>query len=110
MVRASDDFFPRDPVTHTIHIAAVAYNSVFLGEFMQPDWDMFHSDHPAAHYHASARAISGGPIYVSDAPGNHDFHLLRKLVLPDGSILRPRLPGRPTLDCLFNDPTRDGIR
>jgi len=64
IVRASDDFYPRDPVSHTIHIAAVAYNSVFLGEFMQPDWDMFHSDHPAGEYHGSARAISGGPIYV----------------------------------------------
>lgn len=64
VIRASDDFYPRDPVSHTIHIASVAYNSVFLGEFMQPDWDMFHSVHPAAEYHASARAISGGPLYV----------------------------------------------
>ncbi|KAJ8753120.1 hypothetical protein K2173_017672 [Erythroxylum novogranatense] len=108
MVRASDDFFPRDPVSHTIHITAVAYNSVFLGEFMQPDWDMFHSVHPAAEYHASARAISGGPVYVSDAPGKHNFELLKKLVLPDGSILRALLPGRPTRDSLFNDPARDG--
>ena len=64
MVRASDDFYPRDPLSHTIHIASVAYNSVFLGEFMITDWDMFHSLHPAAEYHASARAISGGPVYV----------------------------------------------
>jgi len=64
VVRASDDFFPRDPVSHTIHIAAVAYNSVFLGEFMLPDWDMFHSLHLAGEYHGSARAISGGPVYV----------------------------------------------
>lgn len=110
IVRASDDFYPRDPVSHTIHIAAVAYNSVFLGEIMLPDWDMFHSLHPAAEYHGSARAISGGPVYVSDAPGKHNFELLRKLVLPDGSILRPRLPGRPTKDCLFSDPSRDGVR
>lgn len=109
IVRASDDFFPRDPVSHTIHIASVAYNSVFLGEFMLPDWDMFHSLHPAAEYHASARAISGGPIYVSDAPGSHNFELLRKMVLPDGSILRACLPGRPTRDCLFSDPARDGV-
>ncbi|KDP30249.1 hypothetical protein JCGZ_17031 [Jatropha curcas] len=109
VVRASDDFFPRDPVSHTIHIAAVSYNSVFLGEFMLPDWDMFHSVHPAAEYHASARAISGGPVYVSDEPGKHDFNVLKKLVLPDGSILRARLPGRPTRDCLFTDPSRDGI-
>ncbi|CAI9114718.1 OLC1v1015504C5 [Oldenlandia corymbosa var. corymbosa] len=109
IVRASDDFYPRDPVSHTIHIAAVAYNSVFLGEIMQPDWDMFHSLHPAAEYHGSARAISGGPLYVSDAPGKHNFDILKKLVLPDGSILRARLPGRPTKDCLFSDPARDGL-
>lgn len=47
---------------------------------------------------------------TSDMPGKHDFELLRKLVLPDGSILRARLPGRPTKDCLFTDPTRDEIR
>ncbi|KAL5985742.1 putative galactinol--sucrose galactosyltransferase 6 [Asimina triloba] len=109
VVRASDDFFPRDPVSHTIHIAAVVYNSLFLGEFMQPDWDMFHSRHPAGEYHASARAISGGPVYVSDKPGEHNFELLKKLVLPDGSILRALLPGRPTQDCLFADPSRDGV-
>lgn len=74
---------------------------------MQPDWDMFHSLHPAAEYHAAARAIGGCPIYVSDKPGNHNFDLLRKLVLPDGSVLRAQLPGRPTRDSLFVDPARD---
>ena len=43
----------------------------------------------------------------SDKPGNHKFDLLRKLVLPDGSVLRAKLPGRPTRDCLFADPARD---
>lgn len=42
VVRASDDFYPHDPASHTIHISSVAYNSLFLGEFMQTDWDMFH--------------------------------------------------------------------
>lgn len=109
LVRASDDFYPHDPASHTIHISSVAYNTVFLGEFMQPDWDMFHSLHPAADYHAAARAVGGCPIYVSDKPGNHNFELLKKLVLPDGSVLRAKLPGRPTRDCLFVDPARDGI-
>ncbi|XP_057983468.1 probable galactinol--sucrose galactosyltransferase 1 [Malania oleifera] len=108
VIRASDDFWPRDPASHTIHIASVAYNTVFLGEFMQPDWDMFHSLHPMAEYHGAARAVGGCAIYVSDKPGHHDFDLLKKLVLPDGSILRAKLPGRPTRDCLFSDPARDG--
>ncbi|XP_010554842.1 PREDICTED: probable galactinol--sucrose galactosyltransferase 2 [Tarenaya hassleriana] len=109
VVRASDDFYPRDPASHTIHISSVAYNTLFLGEFMQPDWDMFQSLHPAAEYHAAARAVGGCAIYVSDKPGNHNFELLRKLVLPDGSVLPAQLPGRPTRDCLFADPARDGI-
>ncbi|XP_058072563.1 probable galactinol--sucrose galactosyltransferase 2 isoform X2 [Magnolia sinica] len=108
IVRASDDFYPRDPASHTIHISSVAYNTLFLGEFMQPDWDMFHSLHPAAEYHGAARAVGGCPIYVSDKPGNHNFELLKKLVLPDGSVLRAQLPGRPTRDSLFADPARDG--
>lgn len=108
VIRASDDYWPRDPASHTIHIASVAYNTIFLGEFMQPDWDMFHSLHPMAEYHGAARAVGGCAIYVSDKPGHHDFNLLKKLVLPDGSILRAKLPGRPTRDCLFSDPARDG--
>ncbi|KAB2604163.1 galactinol--sucrose galactosyltransferase 2 [Pyrus ussuriensis x Pyrus communis] len=103
VVRASDDFYPRDPASHTIHISSVAYNTLFLGEFMQPDWDMFHVIlHPAAEYHGAARALGGCAIYVGVLmPGNHNFDLLRKLVLPDGSVLRAKLPGRPTLDCLL---------
>ncbi|CAI5479866.1 unnamed protein product [Closterium sp. Yama58-4] len=107
VVRASDDFWPTDPASHTVHIVSVAYNSLFLGEFMQPDWDMFHSLHPAAEFHAAARAVGGCAVYVSDKPGQHDFGVLRKLVLPDGSVLRAKLPGRPTRDCLFADPARD---
>ena len=57
--------------------------------------------------HAAARAISGGSVYVSDFPGIHDYDILRQLVLPDGTILRGLLPGRPTRSCLFNDVLRD---
>lgn len=46
-------------------------------------------------------------MYVSDKPGQHDFGILKQLVLSDGSVLRGLLPGRPTLDCLFLDPLRD---
>lgn len=28
----------------------------------------------------------------SDKPGQHDFNVLKKLVLPDGSVLRARYP------------------
>lgn len=74
---------------------------------MQADWDMFHSQHPAALLHATARAVSGGGVYVSDKPGHHDFDLLKRLVLPGGSVLRAKLPARPTKDILFKDVLKD---
>ncbi len=52
--------------------------------------------------------MSGGPVYVSDRPGKHDFDLLKRVVLPDGSVLLCSQPGRPTVDCIFADPMRDG--
>lgn len=108
IARASDDFYPRRPSSHSVHLVNVAYNSLFIGEICLPDWDMFHSKHESAGLHAAARAIGGCPVYVSDAPGQHDASLLKRLVLPDGSVLRAKLPGRPTRDCLFCDVGKDG--
>jgi raffinose synthase len=79
-----------------------------MGNFIHPDWDMFQSTHPCAEFHAASRAISGGPIYVSDAVGKHNFPLLKRLALPDGSILRCEYHALPTRDCLFEDPLHDG--
>ncbi|KAI8529106.1 hypothetical protein RHMOL_Rhmol12G0200300 [Rhododendron molle] len=106
--RASEDFMPNEPTFQTLHIASVAFNSLLLGEIVVPDWDMFHSNHSTADFHGAARAIGGCAIYVSDKPGEHDFEILRKLVLPDGSILRAKYAGRPTRDCLFQDSVMDG--
>ncbi|KAL6652516.1 hypothetical protein ACP70R_011441 [Stipagrostis hirtigluma subsp. patula] len=108
VARASEDFMPREPTLQTLHIASVAFNSLLLGEIFIPDWDMFHSKHESAEFHGAARALSGGGVYVSDKPGVHNFNVLKKLVLPDGSILRARCAGRPTRDCLFSDPVMDG--
>ena len=55
IARVSDDFYPRDPASSHPHVAACAYNSLFMSVLVQPDWDMFHSKHPAARLHAMAR-------------------------------------------------------
>lgn len=57
VARASDDFYPRDPASSHPHIAACAYNSLFIGALLVPDWDMFHSKHVAARLHAIARWV-----------------------------------------------------
>jgi raffinose synthase len=109
LIRTSIDFWPRRPETHGAHLYTNAQVGVWFGEFMQPDWDMFQSGHPMGAFHAAGRAVSGGPVYVSDKPAAHDFALLRRLVLSDGTILRADHPGRPTRDCLFADVTREPV-
>lgn len=107
LTRTSADFYPQHPHLHGMHLWTNALVATWFGEFIHPDWDMFHSRHPFASFHAAGRAISGGPIYVSDKPGHHDAALLRKLVLSDGTVLRPDRPATLTTDSLFADPTRE---
>lgn len=108
VARASDDFYPSDQASHSPHIVACVYNGLFLSPLVVPDFDMFQSNHKSSKAHAIARAISGGPIYISDKPGDHNFDLLEKLVLPDSSILRPNTSCMPMHDCLFTDVCSDG--
>ncbi|PIA51544.1 hypothetical protein AQUCO_01100416v1, partial [Aquilegia coerulea] len=96
VARASEDFMPSEKTFQTLHIASVAFNSLLLGEIVIPDWDMFHSNHVTAEFHGAARALGRCGVYVSDRPGNHDFNILKRLVLPDESVLRARYSGRPT--------------
>ncbi|KAI9128302.1 hypothetical protein K1719_001295 [Acacia pycnantha] len=114
--RVGDDFWCIDPAgdpngTYWLqgcHMVHCAYNSLWMGNFIHPDWDMFQSDHPCAEFHTAPRAISGGPVYVSDSVGRHNFKLLNKLVLIlDGTILRCQHYALPTRDCLFQDPLHD---
>ncbi|KAJ0104731.1 hypothetical protein Patl1_18096 [Pistacia atlantica] len=114
--RVGDDFWCNDPKGVTngtfwlqrCHMVHCAYNSLWMGNVIHPDWNMFQSTHPCAGFHAASRAISGGPIYVSDSVGKHNFELLRSLVLPDGTILRCQHYALPTRDYLFQDPLHDG--
>ncbi|KAJ3555383.1 hypothetical protein NPX13_g10365 [Xylaria arbuscula] len=84
-VRNSDDYFPDEPNSHP-HL------NVF------PDWDMFQTAHETAYYHAAARCISGGPIYITDVPGHYDLQLINQMtgLTPRGKtvILRPSVVGR----------------
>ncbi len=109
VLRTSDDFYPTRPETHGEHVLNNAHTSLWFGEFILPDWDMFQSAHAAGAFHAAARAVSGGPVYVSDKPGEHDFDLMRKLVLTDGTVLRADQPGRPTRDSLFADARNERV-
>ncbi|KAG6290122.1 hypothetical protein E4U46_002036 [Claviceps purpurea] len=98
VVRNSDDYFPNEPKSHAWHIWANAHNAVFMRYLdVVPDWDMFQSTHDHSEFHAAARCISGGPIYITDVPGEHDLALVKQMTALTTSgrtiILRPSYLG-----------------
>ncbi|KAI1177359.1 raffinose synthase Sip1 [Nemania sp. FL0916] len=100
-VRNSDDYFPDVPESHPWHIWANAHNALLTQHLnILPDWDMFQTGHENAGYHAAARCISGGPIYITDVPGEHDLEIINQMtgLTPRGktTILRPSVVGRAT--------------
>ncbi|WNR42909.1 Sip1-related alpha-galactosidase [Paenibacillus roseipurpureus] len=107
--RNSEDFFPKDSKGFHEHALQNAYNAFFHGAFYWTDWDMFWSHHTHAVHNAVLRAVSGGPVYVSDAVGATKAQTLWPLILSSGRILRCDQPGLPTRDCLLANPHEDKI-
>ncbi|CAH2053575.1 unnamed protein product [Thlaspi arvense] len=115
--RVGDDFWWQDPHgdpqgvywLQGLHMIHCSYNSFWMGQMIQPDWDMFQSDHVCAEFHAASRAISGGPVYLSDhlGEGSHNFDLIKKLAFFDGTVPRCLHYALPTRDCLFKNPLFD---
>jgi raffinose synthase len=103
VARNSDDYLPDNPQNAKEHIYQNAYNSYWTSNFAYPDWDMFQSHDPHADYHAIARAISGGPVYITDQPGKERAEILRPLAFSDGRLLMLDEPGQVTRDILFTD-------
>jgi hypothetical protein len=87
--------------SHPWHIFCNAHNAI-LNQYLNilPDWDMFQTSHEWASFHAAARCVSGGPIYITDVPGKHDVDLIRQMTgnTPRGDtvILRPHTVGKST--------------
>ncbi|KIW71808.1 hypothetical protein PV04_00041 [Phialophora macrospora] len=99
LLRNSDDFFPNVPTSHAWHVFVNAHNALFTQHLnILPDWDMFQSSHPYSGFHAAARCVSGGPIYITDTPGEHDVGLIQQMTAlsPRGQtvILRPSCVGK----------------
>ncbi|PNS17903.1 hypothetical protein CAC42_3862 [Sphaceloma murrayae] len=101
LVRNSDDFFPDAPSSHAWHIFCNAHNSILTQHLnILPDWDMFQTAGAFPWMHAAARCLSGGPIYITDPPGQHNIELIKQMTATgfDGAlkILRPENIGRTT--------------
>lgn len=108
LTRNSDDFFPDRPDSFRTHLMQNAYTAVFQHNLYACDWDMWWSQHHSAKRSAVLRAISGGPIYVSDKVGETDAAMIRPLIEADGRLLMCDDAAMPTRDCLFRCPTDGG--
>ncbi len=106
--RTSGDFLPENRDWFKKHIMQCAYNSLLQGEFHVCDWDMWWTDDSQAKRNSIARAVSGGPIYISDKIGRSKKELLAPLIFEDGKIIRCDRPATPTDDCIAVDSTVSG--
>jgi Raffinose synthase or seed imbibition protein Sip1 len=81
IMRISDDFFPEIDSSHLWHIFWNAHNALLTQHLnILPDWDMFQTTHDYSAFHAAARCVSGGSIYITDSPGQHNLLLIKQLV------------------------------
>ena len=101
--RCSSDFMPENREWFKNHILQCAYNSILQGQFYWCDWDMWWTDDEQAEKNSLMRAISGGPIYVSDKLERSRENILAPLMLSDGRILRCDRPCVPADDCITED-------
>jgi len=106
--RNSDDFFPGVNRNFIPHVIQNSYNAVWHSMLYHCDYDMWWSRHESAVQSGVLRAVSGSPIYVSDAVGG----TVREAILPtiedDGAIIRCDDAARPTLDCFYTDCRHSG--
>ncbi|WP_158293191.1 hypothetical protein KFZ70_12525 [Tamlana fucoidanivorans] len=79
-------------------------NNMWWGDILVADLDMYHtSNQKTAQYLTIARAVSGGPIYISDRPIHFNKKLIDPLIFKDGKIIRTLAPAVPLADNLFTN-------
>ena len=102
--RCSADFLPENRKWFIDHIMQCTYTCYFYSGLFKGDFDMFWTDDGQAVKNCLLRAISGGPVYVSDKVGRSVAERLLPLALADGKLLRCNNSAVPTSDCLTVDP------
>lgn len=103
VTRVSQDYRQDNPTAARIQIMQCNNNKIWAGQVVYGDHDMFHSnDLSCNRLMAVSKALSGGPIYVSDAPENFVKDVITPLCYKDGRLLRPLAPSVPLQESLFS--------
>jgi len=103
-MRTSPDYQKHNISTSKSQILQSVFNASWIGQTQWPDHDMFHSsDLEVAETMAITKAMSGGPIYLSDAPSDFNMEVISPLCYNDGFLIRPLAPGVPSPESIFSD-------
>lgn len=102
--RCSEDYIVGSKSKAKAHLYHSYAAIPWLGQIAWGDHDMFHSnDEIAGRMMAVSKAISGGPVFLSDEPTKFDVENIRPLCYTDGKLLRPQAPAAPLPDDIFTD-------
>ncbi len=102
ITRCSEDYKKGDLWRAKHHLNNSFANMLWLGQTVWGDHDMFHSSDEAANgVMARSKAISGGPIYLSDHPEDIRLEMVKPLCLDDGRLLQPLAPAVPLPESIF---------
>ena len=108
VARASINTWPKQKLDPRHHAVDTVGNALWLSNLDYPDYDMWFTTMDHADYHAIGRAISGGPVYITDHPESHKLDLVWPLIYSDGTVIRLTEPGLPARQSLLNDPYTSG--
>lgn len=107
--RNSNDFFPHKQYSFKKHVMENAYNTLYHGNVFYGDWDMWWTNHADSLNNSYLRALSGGPLYISDCISKTDASKIMPHILENGFVLRCENQGIITKDQIFIDPSKHGL-
>lgn len=109
LARVSIDYKKYDEDMAKSHLFQCYTNTLLQGQTVWPDHDMFHSsDTICGSLMARSKAISGGPVYLSDSPVDFVKENILPLIDEEGRIFRPEAPAIPTPESVITNPLKDG--
>lgn len=108
LTRSSPDYNQKDKDKNKCNTYQSFANHLWMGQSVWGDLDMFHThDDRDVKPMAIARAISGGPVYISDEPSKIVPDVLTPFAYEDGKLLRTQAPATLLPESFFFHPFRD---
>ena len=107
LLRSSTDYLKNDKNRNKCNTYQSFANHLWMSQTVWGDLDMFHThDKRDAVPMAIARAISGGPVYISDKPSAVVSEVLMPFAYEDGRLLRTAAPATLLPESFFIHPFR----